>query len=78
MTSADVTRRRGLPAPVTVTDEYLAALLVETTALRAAIERLAGPAGASRPDATNERLIQREPGTRPRRATKGTGHAGDV
>lgn len=77
-----MTRRRGLPAPVTVTDEYLAALLAETTALRAAIERLAerlaGPAGASRPDATNERLIQREPGTRPRRATRGTGHAGDV
>ena len=62
-----MTRRRGLPAPVTVTDEYLAALLVETTALRAAIERLA------------ERLAPAEtkPATQ-RRATRGTGHAGDV
>ena len=42
MTDArEVTRRLGLPAPVTVTDDYLAALLAETVALRAAIERLA-------------------------------------
>ncbi|MEI2617456.1 MAG: hypothetical protein V9F06_07470 [Thermomicrobiales bacterium] len=36
-----MTRRLGLPAPVTVTDDYLAALLAETVALRAAIDGLA-------------------------------------
>lgn len=41
MTSADVTRRRDLPAPVTITDIYLAALLDAVLALRDATERLA-------------------------------------
>ena len=47
-----MTRRLGLPAPVTVTDEYLAALLVELLALRAAVERLsAAPAPHPKPAA---------------------------
>lgn len=46
-----VTRRLGLPAPVTVTDEYLAVLLVEMMALRAAVERLAASDPAPKPTA---------------------------
>lgn len=44
MTSADVTRRRDLPAPVTITDIYLLAVIERLEAIEARLARESQPA----------------------------------